>query len=159
MTFGLSFWKKGSLYQHTLMYYHGTWTQWSLSRVTHVTSTELGSKVIKGSTTFGSVFWGKGHCITLMYFHGTWTHWSLGNVTHVTSTDLDSKVIQGSMNFGSMFWYEVKSDITMITKVCERESRWDSWFENRLVFLVQFFFFYGLGLNFVSSEIQQLKKW
>ena len=35
-----------SLYPHTLMYSHGTWTQWSLGRVTHVTSTDVGSKVI-----------------------------------------------------------------------------------------------------------------
>ena len=27
----------------------------------------------------------------------------------------------------------VKSNITMIAKVCDRKSRWDSWFENRLV--------------------------
>ena len=35
-----------SLYPHTLMNSHGTWTQWSLGRVTHVTSTDMGSKVI-----------------------------------------------------------------------------------------------------------------
>ena len=40
-----------SLYPHTLMYSHGTWTQWSLGKVTHVTSTDVtstdvGSKVI-----------------------------------------------------------------------------------------------------------------
>ena len=40
------FCKKRSLYPHTLMYFHGTWTQWSLGRVTHVTSTDVGSKVI-----------------------------------------------------------------------------------------------------------------
>ena len=40
------FLQKGSLYPHTLMYFHGTWTQWSLGRVTHVTSTDVGSKVI-----------------------------------------------------------------------------------------------------------------
>ena len=37
------FLKKGSLYPHTLMYFHGTWLQWSLGRVTHVTSTHVGS--------------------------------------------------------------------------------------------------------------------
>ena len=36
-----------------------TWTQWSLGRVTHVTSTDMGSKVIWGSMTFGSSFWKK----------------------------------------------------------------------------------------------------
>ena len=35
-----------SMYPHTLMYCHGTWTQWSLGRVTHVTSTNMWSKVI-----------------------------------------------------------------------------------------------------------------
>ena len=43
-----------------LMYFCGTWTQWSLGRVTHLTSTDLGSKVILGSVslflTFSS-FW------------------------------------------------------------------------------------------------------
>ena len=28
-----------------------------------------------------------------------------------------------------------KSNITMIAKVCDRESRWDTWFENRLVII------------------------
>ena len=40
------FLEKGSLYPHSLMYFHGTWTQWPLGRVTHVTSTDFGSKVI-----------------------------------------------------------------------------------------------------------------
>ena len=35
-----------SLYPHTLMCSHGTWTHRSLGRVTHVTSTDVGSKVI-----------------------------------------------------------------------------------------------------------------
>ena len=38
--------QKWSLYPHTLMYSHGTWTQWSLGRVAHVTSADVGSKVI-----------------------------------------------------------------------------------------------------------------
>ena len=33
-----------------------------------------------------------------------------------------------------IFWCIFKSNITMIAKVCARESRRDSWFENRLVF-------------------------
>ena len=41
----------------TLGYSHRTWTQWSLGRVTHVTSTYVGSKVIWGSMTFGTSFW------------------------------------------------------------------------------------------------------
>ena len=32
-----------------------------------------------------------------------------------------------------ILWCIFKSNITMIAKVCDRESRWDSWFENRLV--------------------------
>ena len=57
---------KGSLYPHTLMYFHGTWTQLSLGRVTHVTSTDLGSKVILGSMTFGSIL-KKGYCIHILW--------------------------------------------------------------------------------------------
>ena len=37
---------KSSLYPHTLMYFHGTWTQWFLGRVTLVTAIDVGSKVI-----------------------------------------------------------------------------------------------------------------
>ena len=33
-----------------------------------------------------------------------------------------------------ILWCIFKSNITMIAKVCDRESRRDSWFENRLVF-------------------------
>ena len=57
MTFCSSFWNKRSLYPHTLTCFHGTWTQWSLGRVTHVTSIEVGSKVILGSLTFWLSFW------------------------------------------------------------------------------------------------------
>ena len=34
-----------------------------------------------------------------------------------------------------ILWCISKSNITMIAKVCDHESRRDSWFENRLVFL------------------------
>ena len=34
-----------------------------------------------------------------------------------------------------ILWCIFKSNITMIAKVCDRESRRDSWFENRLVYL------------------------
>ena len=83
-----------SPYHHTLMYSHGTWTQWSLGRVTHVTSTDMRSKVIYGSMTFGLTFWKKKvteSTHTLMYFHETWTQWSSSRDTHVTSTDLGVK--------------------------------------------------------------------
>ena len=43
-----------------------------------------------------------------------------------------------------ILWCIFKSNITMIAKVCDRESRRDTWFENRLVF----FFF----LIFLSSS-------
>ena len=49
-----------------------------------------------------------------------------------------------------ILWCIFKSNITMIAKVCDRESRQDSWFENRLVFFF-FFFFFNLG-SFVSDE-------
>ena len=72
-----------SLYPHTLMYCHGTWTQWSLGRVTHVTSTDMGSKVIYGSMTFGSSFWKKGSvyphwCIfkSIKYYNDCKSTWS-----------------------------------------------------------------------------------
>ena len=48
------------------MYFHGTWTQWSLGRVTHKTSTDVGSKVIYGSMTFGSSFCKNCHCIHIL---------------------------------------------------------------------------------------------
>ena len=33
-----------------------------------------------------------------------------------------------------ILWCIFKSNITMIAKVCDHKSRWDTWFENRLVF-------------------------
>ena len=60
------FLQKRSLYLHTLMYFHGTWTQWSLGRVTHKTSTDVGSKVIEGPMTFGSSFCKNCHCIHIL---------------------------------------------------------------------------------------------
>ena len=38
--------KIGSLYPHTMMYFHGSWTPQSLGRVAHVNSMDVGSKVI-----------------------------------------------------------------------------------------------------------------
>ena len=37
-----------------------------------------------------------------------------------------------------ILWCIFKSNITMIAKVCDRESRRDSWFENHLVFAFHF---------------------
>ena len=45
-----------SLYPHTLMYCHGTWTQWSLGRVTHVTSTDMGQRSSRGQWPLVQVF-------------------------------------------------------------------------------------------------------
>ena len=41
-----------------------------------------------------------------------------------------------------ILWCIFKSNITMIAKVCDHESRRDTWFENRLVFFFFFFFVY-----------------
>ena len=83
-----------SLYPHTLISYHGTWTQWSLSRVTHLTSTDVGQRSSRGQWPLVK-FKKKGSLYphTLMYFQGSWIQWSLGRVTHVTSTDLGSTII------------------------------------------------------------------
>ena len=96
------FLEKRSLYPHTLMYFCGTWTQWFLGRVTHVTSTDMGHGV-KGHLGVNDLWFkflqkGSLYPHTLMYYNGSWTN------------------------------------ITMIAKVCDREGRGDSWFENRLVF-------------------------
>ena len=66
--------EKRSLYPHTLMYFHGTLRiQWSLGRVTHVTSTEVRSTVILGSLTFLLSFWKTiNH-----YIHIIWTYLEL----------------------------------------------------------------------------------
>ena len=58
------------------------------------------------------------------------------------------------MTFGSSFWKKgsvyphTLMYITMIAKVCDRESRQDSWFENRLVCFVYF----------VASELSKDKQ-
>ena len=63
----------------------------------------------------------------------------LGGVTHVTSTEVGSKVILGSLTFWlsfkklSLYYHGSWTNIAMIVKVCDRESRRDWWFENRLV--------------------------
>ena len=59
-----------------------------------------------------------------------------------------------------ILWYIFKSNITMIAKVCDRESRRDSWFENRLVF------FWGgslMGMQqwtcTASRVLKQMQSW
>ena len=83
-----------SLYPHTLMYCHGTWTQWSLD--TMWPQQTWGQRSCRGQWPLVQVFGKKDQCI------------------HIP-------------------WCIFKSNITMIAKVCARESRRDSWFENRLV--------------------------
>ena len=59
--------KNWSLYPHTLMYCHGTWTQWSLGRVTHVTSTDMGQRSSRGQWPLVQVFGKKGQCIHIYF--------------------------------------------------------------------------------------------
>ena len=56
-----------SLYPHTLMYCHGTWTQWSLGRVTHVTSQTWGQRSSRGQWPLVQVFGKKGQCIHILW--------------------------------------------------------------------------------------------
>ena len=63
----------------------------------------------------------------------------------MTSTEVGSKVILGSLTLwlsfeklslyphSFMYYHGSWTNITMIVKVCDRESRRGSWFENRLV--------------------------
>ena len=70
-------------------------------------------------------------------------------VTHVTSTDMGQRsstsqwpLVQVFRKKGQcihiLIWCIFKSNITMIAKVCDRESRRDTWFENRLVKQIDF---------------------
>ena len=72
---------------------HGPWTQRSMGRVTHATSTDVGQRSSRGQSWFKFFKKGSLYPHTLMNFHGTWIQWSFGRVTHLTSTDLLSKVI------------------------------------------------------------------
>ena len=56
-----------SLYPHTLMYFHGTWTQWFLGRVTHVTSKTWGQRSSRGQWPLVQVLQEKGHCIHILW--------------------------------------------------------------------------------------------
>ena len=107
MTFGSSFWKKGSLYLHTLMYFHGTWAQWSMSRVTLCDLNRLGVK------------------------SSSWGQWPLVQV-------YEKRVSTVYPHTYMFFFFFFRSNITMIAKVCDCESRRDSWFENRLVCTIKF---------------------
>ena len=93
-----------SLYPHTLMYCHGTWTQWSLAWIeSHMWPQQTwGQRSSRGQWPLVQVFGKKGQCIHIL-------------------------------------WCIFKSNITMIAKVCDRESRRDTWFENRLVELGNIF--------------------
>ena len=56
-----------SLYPHTLMYSHGTWPQWFLGRVTHVTSRDVGQRSSRGQWPLVQVFCKKSHCIHILW--------------------------------------------------------------------------------------------
>ena len=134
------------------MYCHGTWTQWSLGRVTHVTSTNI----------FFLNFIQLANDIKMKTKHKHEVCWAAGEhkkhkralspegavlPTPQNSTKNDNKRGQRSSRgqwplvqvFGKkgrcihILWCIFKSNITMIAKVCDRESRRDTWFENRLV--------------------------
>ena len=70
------------------------------------------------------------------------------------------------MTFGSSFWKKgqyihilwciFKSNITMIAKVCDCESRRDSWFENCLVFLFFVFNYFSLQSTAHSQTYSKL---
>ena len=82
------FWKIVTV-SNTLMYFHGTWIQWSLGKVTHVTSAEMGVKSHLRVTDFLGKFL---KTVTVSTYFGVlpweycWIQWSLGRVTHTTST-------------------------------------------------------------------------
>ena len=65
--FSSFFCKKRSVYPHTLMYFHGTWTQWSLGSVTHKTSTDVGQRSSRGWWPLLQVFCKKSHCIHILW--------------------------------------------------------------------------------------------
>ena len=94
------------------MYYHGSWTQWSLGRVTHGDINICGVKghlrIIYGYWPFGLSFW---KMVSNVF------SWDLGRLAQITLTGMGSNLII----------------ITMIAEVCHRKIRWDSWFENHLV--------------------------
>ena len=98
------------------------------------------------------VFWSLSPILWCI-LHGTWTQWYLGRVTHATSTEVGSKVPTCHLNR-----YGFESNITMIAKVCDRESRRDSWFENRLACIST----HWIGIkskSFRVSEIELELKW
>ena len=56
-----------------------------------------------------------------------------------------------------ILWCIFKSNITMIAKVCARESRRDSWFENRLV--LESWYMYGSCFKFPAACPYQNQTW
>ena len=57
------------------MYFHGTWKQWSLGKITHVTSTDLGSKSFWGQWPLVQVPGKKGQCIHIDVFSNLILQW------------------------------------------------------------------------------------
>ena len=131
------------------MYFHGTWTQWFLGRVTYVISTNVGSKVIWGSMTFGSSFCRKGHYIHILWCIFMWLSYNDPWVeSHLWPQQFwGQRSSRGQWPFSHLNRYEVKFNITRIAQVCDRESRRDSSFENRLV-LIKAVFYKALSYDF-----------
>ena len=71
-----------SLYPHTLMYYHGTWTQWSLGRVYMWPQQTWGQRSSRGQWPLVQVFGKKGQCIHLLWciFKSNILQWMQKNV-------------------------------------------------------------------------------
>ena len=57
-----------------------------------------------------------------------------------------------------MYYHGSLTNITMIVKLCDRESRRDSWFENRLAFLLFSIFPFFLAYFFPVSKNFPVKK-
>ena len=121
--FGSSFWKKGHCI-HILWYIFmglGHNDPWAKS---HMWPQQTwGQRSSRGQWPLIQGFFEKRSLYphTLTYFLGTRIQWSLGSITHVASIEVGSNVILGSLTF------------CLTAKVCDCESRRDSWFENRLV--------------------------
>ena len=87
--------------------------------------------------TFGWSFCKKGHCIHILWcifmgliHNGPWVE------SHMwPQQPWGLRSSRGQWPFSYLNRYGVKYNITMTAQVCDRESRRDSWFENRLVFI------------------------
>ena len=103
------------------MYYHGSWTQWFLGIESH-----MGHQHVWGQRSF------KGHLGLLTFWLKFLKKWSVMSFMGLGHNDpwVDRHIHSNR--------YGVKSNITMIAKVCDCKSRRDSWFKNRLVLFIFF---------------------